>query len=32
MRERSVFVLARNPKADSNLPYLLRLPLEGGVG
>ena len=25
----SVFVVARNPQADSKLPYLLRLPLEG---
>lgn len=36
MRERdrratAVFVVARNPEADSRLPYLLRLPLEGGV-
>src|SRR6266508_1823895 len=26
-----VFVVARNPEADSKLPYLLRLPLEGGL-
>jgi hypothetical protein len=25
------FLVARNPEADSRLPYLLRLPLEGGV-
>ncbi len=25
------FVVARNPDADSKLPYLLRLPLEGGL-
>lgn len=25
------FVVARNPQADSKLPYLLRLPLDGGV-
>ena len=25
------FVVARNPQADSKLPYLLRLPLEGGL-
>ncbi len=24
------FLVARNPEADSRLPYLLRLPLEGG--
>lgn len=27
----AVFVVARNPEADSKLPYLLRLPLEGGL-
>ncbi len=27
----SEFVVARNPEADSKLPYLLRLPLDGGV-
>ena len=27
----SEFVVARNPEADSQLPYLLRLPLDGGV-
>ena len=25
------FLVARNPEADSRLPYLLRLPLEGGI-
>src|SRR3954465_13042241 len=25
------FLVARNPDADSTLPYLLRLPLEGGI-
>jgi len=25
------FLVARNPDADSSLPYLLRLPIEGGV-
>lgn len=25
------FVVARNPQTDSNLPYLLRLPLNGGL-
>jgi hypothetical protein len=33
-RDRGVaafFVVARNPEADSRLPYLLRLPLEGGL-
>ncbi|HEX3688833.1 MAG TPA: ERCC4 domain-containing protein [Solirubrobacteraceae bacterium] len=25
------FVVARNPQADSKLPYLVRLPLDGGV-
>jgi hypothetical protein len=28
---RSVFVVAVNPEEDTRLPYLLRLPLEGGV-
>ena len=27
----SVFVVGRNPQEDSKLPYLLRLPLEGGL-
>jgi hypothetical protein len=27
----AVFVVARNPEDDSKLPYLLRLPLEGGM-
>ncbi len=27
----AVFVVARNPQQDSRLPYLLRLPLEGGL-
>jgi hypothetical protein len=27
----SVFVVGRNPQEDSTLPYLLRLPLEGGL-
>jgi hypothetical protein len=27
----SLFVVGRNPQKDSNLPYLLRLPLEGGL-
>ena len=26
-----VFLVARNPDADSKLPYLLRLPLEDGI-
>jgi len=26
-----VFVVGRNPQEDSKLPYLLRLPLEGGL-
>jgi len=26
-----VFVVARNPQGDSKLPFLLRLPLEGGL-
>lgn len=25
------FIVARNPQADSRLPYLLRLPLDGGL-
>jgi hypothetical protein len=25
------FVVARNPEPDSSLPYLLRLPIEGGI-
>jgi hypothetical protein len=25
------FLVARNPDADSTLPYLLRLPLEDGL-
>jgi len=25
------FVVARNPDRDSSLPYLLRLPIEGGI-
>lgn len=31
MRRRPVFVVARNPEEDSRLPYLLRVPVEGGV-
>ena len=27
----SVFVVALNPQQDSRLPYLLRLPIEGGL-
>jgi hypothetical protein len=27
----SVFVVGRNPQEDSKLPYLLRLPLKGGL-
>jgi hypothetical protein len=27
----AVFLVARNPQDDSRLPYLLRLPLEGGL-
>ncbi len=27
----TVFVVGRNPQEDSKLPYLLRLPLEGGL-
>lgn len=26
-----MFVVARNPQGDSKLPFLLRLPLEGGL-
>ena len=26
-----VFTIARNPQEDSKLPYLLRLPIEGGI-
>jgi hypothetical protein len=26
-----MFLVARNPEEDSTLPYLIRLPLEGGV-
>lgn len=26
-----MFVVARNPQEDSRLPYLVRLPLEGGI-
>src|SRR2546427_11716881 len=26
-----VFVIARNPQPDTKLPYLLKLPLEGGL-
>jgi len=29
--ERSAFLVARNPDADSSLPYLLHLPVAGGV-
>ena len=29
--ERPVFAIADNPEADSKLPYLLRLPLQGGL-
>jgi hypothetical protein len=29
--EDAFFVVARKPQADSRLPYLLRLPLEGGL-
>ncbi|MBA3430718.1 MAG: hypothetical protein H0U16_04450 [Actinobacteria bacterium] len=28
---RQIFVVARNPEEDSKLPFLLRLPLEGGL-
>ena len=27
----AVFTIARNPQEDSKLPYLLRLPIEGGL-
>jgi hypothetical protein len=26
-----VFLIARNPEEDSKLPYVLRLPIEGGL-
>src|SRR5512134_2308363 len=26
-----IFTIARNPQGDSKLPYLLRLPIEGGL-
>lgn len=29
--EGTAFVVARNPQEDSRLPYLLRVPLEGGL-
>src|SRR5438132_4502632 len=28
---RPLFVIARNPQADTTLPFLLRIPLEGGL-
>jgi hypothetical protein len=28
---RPSFTVARNPEADSKLPYLVRLPIEGGL-
>jgi hypothetical protein len=28
---RPVFLIARNPQPDTKLPYLLKLPLEGGL-
>ncbi len=31
MKGPGTFVIARNPQEDSKLPYLLRLPLEGGL-
>ncbi len=31
MSDACAFVVARNPQADSKLPYLVRLPLEGGL-
>jgi hypothetical protein len=31
MAERQVFVVARNPDPASSLPYLLRIPVDGGV-
>ncbi|MCA1681394.1 MAG: hypothetical protein LC777_21835, partial [Actinobacteria bacterium] len=27
----ATFLIARNPDEESSLPYLLRLPIEGGV-
>ena len=30
-RAAAEFVVARNPQADSKLPYLVQLPLEGGL-
>jgi len=29
---RGTFIVARNPDPESTLPYLLRIPLEGGIG
>ena len=26
-----IFLIARSPEEDSKLPYLLRLPIEGGL-
>jgi hypothetical protein len=31
MQDRSRFLVARNPDPDSTLPYLLRLPIDGGI-
>ena len=31
MHNRSRFLVARNPDPDSTLPYLLRLPIDGGI-
>lgn len=31
MRSTDLFVVARNPEEDSKLPYLVRLPVEGGI-
>lgn len=31
MTQRSIFLVARNPDRDSKLPYLISLPLEGGL-
>lgn len=31
MADASSFLVARNPDPDSSLPYLLRVPLEGGI-
>ena len=31
MHDRSRFLVARNPDPDSTLPYLLRLPIDGGI-